>query len=349
MMMTVVIRRAGKGRQLQARPGQTRALCKVALSPGSSFFQINRKKKKMQSGIRMEMQVKIARAAQIHSHRAESGRVETRPCHSVPGSQAKQSEILGSAPMNLYVLFCFTSRCLSFFLFLLHPGADADPDASLHSNTWTGWDGRCPYLLPGLGLCSTLSHTCLLDRPLRGNSVTPWCGGCYVRDRALTQMSMPQHRIGPGGGMLEQLGCWSLTGATCASGEGPGQALRPDSPHFCRVWQGPWRGRRVLEHAVYALNGALMGSYGARPVLQVMKLACAGSSCRRWKKERIFHITHEWLMPAKKKIEDWNATWRQDIAPTWIEMAAAQFTACVIPVAAHRVNSAISRPAWEAD
>lgn len=68
----------------------------------------------------MEMEVKIARAAQIHSHRAESGRVETRqhpPCHSVPGSQAKQSEISGPAPMNLHVLFCFSSRCLSLFFF----------------------------------------------------------------------------------------------------------------------------------------------------------------------------------------------------------------------------------------
>lgn len=176
--------------------------------------------------------------------------------------------------------------------------------------------------------------------------MTPWCGGCYVRDLALTQMSMPQHRIGPGGGMLEQLGCFVRSTSyrsTCTVvplAKGPGQALRPDSPHFCRVWQGPWRGRRVLEHAdraVYAINGALMGSYGAVPVdavLQVMKLACARSSCR-WKRERIFHRPFEELVPAaaailirkkKKKTRSqlsrgWrcqNATWRQDIAPTWI-------------------------------
>lgn len=189
--------------------------------------------------------------------------------------------------------------------------------------------------------------------------------------------------------MLEQLGCFVRSTSyrsTCTVvplAKGPGQALRPDSPHFCRVWQGPWRGRRVLEHAdraVYAINGALMGSYGAVPVdavLQVMKLACARSSCR-WKRERIFHRPFEELAPAaaailirKKKKKDslaavpWVALPKchmearhcADLDWKWklIEMAAAQFndsTACVIPVAAHcenQVNSAISRPAWEAD
>lgn len=47
-----------------------------------------------------------------------------------------------------------------------------------------------------------------------------------------------------------------------------------------------------------------MGSYGAVPVdavLQVMKLACARSSCR-WKRERIFHRPFEELVPAAAAI-----------------------------------------------
>lgn len=114
----------------------------------------------------MEMEVKIARAAQIHSHRAESGRVETRRDSTRRVTRyldhKQSSEILGSAPMNLHVLFCFISRSFFFFLFpVIHPlnaGADADADANavagLHSITSTGWDGRSPNLVPGLGLYS---------------------------------------------------------------------------------------------------------------------------------------------------------------------------------------------------
>lgn len=92
--------------------------------------------------------------------------------------------------------------------------------------------------------------------------------------------------------------------STCTSREGPGQALRPDSPHFLQGLAGSLErapgpgtcGQSCLCHH-WGPDG---GSYGAVPVdavPQVMKLACARSSCR-WKRERIFHGPFEWLMPA---------------------------------------------------